>query len=136
MEGSASLERPRIEAPPKPPDRIDAMIKLGDRRGREFIVDELGSVRLAIAEALAKGPIDESPFPLRVLGAPGRWTVESTRGATVSAQRGTIPGAITVTPSPGRLIDYDVTLRDASGARFSSSRYFVPIDWQIRFFTN
>jgi parallel beta-helix repeat protein len=134
-DSSIPVYRPRVEAPPKRPDGIDAMMKPGDRRGREFIiVDEWGPYDWRSPKLWPKGRSDESPLPLRVLGPPGRWTLESVRGATVSAQRGPIPDAITLTPSAGRVIDYEVRLRDASGKRFGYSRFFVPIDWQVRFY--
>lgn len=69
-----------------------------------------------------------------MLGPQGKWTLQSVRGATVSARSGTIPGEITVEPTPGRIVDVDVTLRDGAARRFNYSRFFVPIEWSVRFF--
>ena len=69
------------------------MIKPGDRRGREFIiVDEWGPYDWRTPKLWPTGRSDESPLALRVLGPPGTWTLQSARGATVSATRGAIPG--------------------------------------------
>ena len=128
---------PMVEPPPPPrmPDGIDAMIPTGSRRGRQFIiVDEWGPYDWQHPKLWPAGRSDESPLTLRVLGPPGTWQVRSVRGATLSAQRGEIPGEVTVTPAPGRVVDFTATLRDATGAFFSYSRFFVPIDWTVRFF--
>jgi hypothetical protein len=69
-----------------------------------------------------------------VLGPAGKWTLASARGATISSKSGAIPGELTVTPSAGRIADIEVRLRDASGREFGYSRFFVPIDWSVRFF--
>jgi len=143
----------RHEAPPAParlPDGIDAMLPSGARRGREFIiVDEWGPYDWRTPKLWPAGRSDATPLTLRVLGpdvgpgfspnvGPGfsraNWTLHSIRGATASARRGSIPGEITLTPAPGRVTDIDVTLRDHTGRRFSYSRFFVPIEWSVRFF--
>ena len=122
-------------APPRMPDGIDAMIPAGSRRGREFIiVDEWGPYDWQQPKLWPAGRSDGSPLKLRVLGPAGTWRVQSVRAATLSAQSGEIPGEVTVTPAPGRVVDFTVTLRDAAGAPFSYSRFFVPIDWTVRFF--
>jgi parallel beta-helix repeat protein len=122
-------------APGRLPDGIDAMIPDGARRGREFIiVDEWGPYDWQSPKLWPAARSDESPLRLRVLGPAGRWTLDRVRGARASASRGTIPGEVTITPAPGRITDIDVTLRDATGRRFGYSRFFVPIDWSVRFF--
>jgi hypothetical protein len=137
---------PRIAAPDRMPDGIDAMIPSGARRGREFIiVDEWGPYDWQSPKLWPVARSDESPLRLRVLGphegpnvGPGfsraRWTLQSIRGATASAKSGSIPGEITLTPARGRHVDFDVTLRDGAGRSFSYSRFFVPINWSVRFF--
>jgi parallel beta-helix repeat protein len=122
-------------APARMADGTDAMLPPGARRGREFIiVDEWGPYDWQSPKLWPAARSDASPLKLRVLGPQGTWTLQSVRGATASARNGRIPGEITLTPPPGRIADFDVTLRDATGRRFSYSRFFVPIDWTVRFF--
>ncbi len=144
---------PDEPAPPPPSpfsDRIDPMIKDGDRRGRQFIiVDEWGPYDWKSPKLWPAGRSDEVPLKLRVLGPEGDWTLASVRGAQVSAKSGHVPGEIVVTPTATEPVDFDLTLeyrggavttprgvRTAAGApsRFSYSRFFVPLDWQVRFF--
>lgn len=125
----------RIEPPARFPDGIDPMIKPGERRGRQqIIVDEWGPYDGRAPKLWPAARSDESPLKLRVLGPAGTWKLESARGARVSHQGGAIPGEVTVTPGPGRIVDFEVGLRDGRGTRFSYSRFFVPIDWAVRFF--
>ncbi len=146
-----------------PPGRlingIDPMIKDGERRGRKtIIVDEWGpydwkSPKLwpVLDQPGLRGPAYNVRGPLRlnVLGPPGTWKLSSARGASVTPTAGKVGGEITVTPRPGAVVDYDVTLeyRGASvtsprgaitraGApyTFRYSRFFAPVDWTVRFF--
>jgi hypothetical protein len=103
------------------------------------------------------------PLRLRVLGPPGEWRVASVRGAGVTPQSGRVPGEITVVwegappkrsaeaeeaPS-SRIVDVDVRLTYRGAAvttprgettpegqpyTFGYSRFFVPIDWDVRYF--
>ncbi len=114
---------------------INAMFPEGARRGREFIiVDEWGPYDWQSPKLWPAKRSDASPLTLRTLGPRGTWTLQSVRGAAASARSGAIPGEITLTPAPGRIVDFDVTLRDGAGRRFSYSRFFVPIEWSVRFF--
>lgn len=125
----------RVEPPARFPDGIDPMIKPGERRGRQYIiVDEWGPYDWREPKLWPAARSDESPLKLRVLGPAGTWKLESARGARVSQPSGAIPGEVTVTPGPGRMVDFEVGLRDGRGTRFSYSRFFVPIDWAVRFF--
>lgn len=122
-------------APAAMSDARDPMIPPGGRRGREFIiVDEWGPYDWQTPKLWPAGRSDATPLTLRVLGPAATWTLQSIRGATASSRRGSIPGEITLTPAPGRITDFDVTLRDHAGRRFSYSRFFVPIEWSVRFF--
>ena len=152
--GRMALHTPAAEPPSTPPspfsDRIDPMIKAGDRRGRQFIiVDEWGPYDWKSPKLWPSGRSDDLPLKLRVLGPEGDWKVASVRGADVSAQSGRVPGEIVVTPASAGPVDFDLTLeyrgsavtssrgvRTAAGTpyRFSYSRFFVPIDWQVRFY--
>jgi hypothetical protein len=141
------------------PGGMDAMIKDGERRGREtIIVDEWGpydwkSPKLwpALDQPGLKGPAYGRTLKLRVLGPPGEWKVRSVRGAAAAPRIGRIPGEIVLTPesSAGKVIDYDVALeyrgaavvsprgaQTPAGAPYSFhySRFFVPIDWRVKLF--
>jgi hypothetical protein len=88
-------------------------------------------------------------LPLKVLGPAGQWKVKTVRGASVDSRTGKTGDRLTVTPSPGAIVDYDVALeyRGAAvisprGAKtaagrpyiFHYSKYFVPIQWRIKLF--
>ncbi len=124
-----------VPAPERLADGMNALIPEGARRGREFIiVDEWGPYDWQAPKLWPAGRSDASPLTLRALGPPGKWTLQSVRGAAVSAKSGSIPGEIAVTPAPGGIVDFDVMLRDGAGRRFGYSRFFVPIEWSVRFF--
>jgi hypothetical protein len=145
--------RPTIDvALPKPlPDGVDAKIPDAARRGREaIIVDEWGPYDWKSPKLWPDGRSDASPLKLRVLGPAGEWRVASARGATVEPASGRVPGLVTVTPSGGNAIDFDVKLAYTGGAVigprgdtgpagvpyiFGYSRFFVPVDWTVRYFT-
>jgi nitrous oxidase accessory protein NosD len=134
-----SLDPPEALEVPGAPARIaggiDPMIPAGGRRGREFIVvDEWGPYDWTTPKLWPAKRSDDTPLTLRVLGPPQKWTLRSARGASVSSKSGAIPGEVTVTPSAGRVVDFDVTLRDSAGRDFSYARFFAPIDWTLRFF--
>jgi len=96
-------------------------------------------------------PVDSTratPLRLRVLGPEGRWRVVGRRGvASVSRDNGQTGGAsedtIAVTPSPGAVNDWELTLEhhaagtaNAETARgFSYGRFEARVDWTVRFFT-
>ncbi|HEX6464757.1 MAG TPA: PA14 domain-containing protein, partial [Vicinamibacterales bacterium] len=95
------------------------------------------------------GRSDAASLKLRVLGPPGEWKVTSVRGAAIDASEGRVPGAVVVTPAKEATVDFDVrlTYRGAAitGPRgdsvsagapyaFEYSRFFVPVDWHIRYF--
>ena len=139
------------------PGGMDAMIKPGERRGRDtIIVDEWGpydwkSPKLwpVLDQPGLKGPLYGKTLKLRVLGPTGDWKVARVRGASVDVRGGKTGDQITVTPKAGSLIDYDVALQyrgtavvSPRGAKtpagqpylFHYSRFFVPIDWHVRLF--
>jgi hypothetical protein len=132
------------------PDGIDAMLPPAERRKRDgIIVDEWGPYDWRYPKLWPAGRSDASPLKLRVLGPAGRWTLASIRGGKVSPRAGRVPGELSVTPSPGRLVDLDVELRYV-GAQvvtprgttipagrpyvFGYSRLFAPIAWRARFY--
>ncbi len=137
---------------PQPlPGGIDAKIPEAERRGREaIIVDDWGPYDWKSPKLWPEGRSDAVPLKLRVLGPEGDWKVESVRGATVTPSQGRVPGAITVTPAPGPLVDFDVRLSyrgvrvigprgevTAAGEpyTFGYARYFVPIQWSVRYYS-
>lgn len=145
--------RPTLDVTlPKPmPGGMDAKMPDAERRGREaIIVDEWGPYDWKSPKLWPAGRSDATPLTLNVLGPAGEWKVASVRGATVDPSEGRVPGTVVVTPAPGGLVDYDVRLSYrgaavvgprgdavAAGApyTFGYSRFFVPADWQIRYYT-
>jgi nitrous oxidase accessory protein NosD len=138
-------------------DGIDAMIKPGERRGRDtIIVDEWGpydwkSPKLwpVLGQPGLKGPDYGKNLTLRVLGPAGAWKVQSVHGASVDVRTGKTNDQLTVSPSPGSIIDYDIALeyrgeavvsprgvKTAAGKPYilQYSRFFVPINWGIKLF--
>jgi nitrous oxidase accessory protein NosD len=144
--------RPTLDLtlPTPMPGGMDARIPDADRRGREaIIVDEWGPYDWKAPKLWPEGRSDVTPLKLRVLGPAGDWKVAAVRGATVDPVEGRVPGTITVTPAPGRAVDYDVrlTYRGAAvtGPRgdrvragepydFGYARFSIPADWQVRFY--
>jgi hypothetical protein len=145
--------RPTLDVTlPKPlPGGVDAKIPEAERRGREaIIVDEWGPYDWKSPKLWPEGRSDAAPLKLRVLGPPGNWKVASVRGAAIEPSAGRVPGVITVTPAAGNLVDWDVQLTytgaavvgprgqtAAAGApyAFGYSRFFVPAEWRVRYFT-
>ena len=145
--------RPTLDVTlPKPrPGGMDAKMPDAERRGREaIIVDEWGPYDWKSPKLWPAGRSDTTPLTLSVLGPAGDWKVAAIRGATVEPSEGRVPGTIVVTPTPGRLVDYDLKLNyrgaavvsprgDAvpagSPSTFGYGRFFVPADWQVRYYT-
>jgi len=138
-------------------DGMDTMIKPGGRRGRDtIIIDEWGpydwkspTLWPVLDQPALGGPDYPRELKLRVLGPAGAWQVMQLKGASAAPRRGKVGEIITVTPEDGPVIDYDVTLLYRGAAivsprgvktaanepsAFSWSRFFAPIDWQIKFF--
>ncbi len=154
--------RPTLDAtlPTPLPGGMDAKIPDSERRGRDaIVVDEWGPFDWKSPKLWPAGRSDVSPLKLRVLGPPGEWQVASVRGATVAPTAGRIPGELIVTPSSAKLppaaapmkgpVDWDVRLTYRGGAvtsprgdvtpagspyTFGYSRWFVPVDWRVRYY--
>ncbi len=162
LEGLAHREGFGLSRPGTPgvqplPGGVDAMIKDGERRGRDaIIVDEWGpydwkSPKLwpVLDQPGLRGPDYARELKLRVLGPPGVWQAMQVHGARVTPRMGKVGDIVTVTPNDAPLIDYDVvmlyrgpalvsprgvkTAADEPSA-FSYSRFFVPVDWNIKLF--
>jgi nitrous oxidase accessory protein NosD len=139
------------------PGSMDAMIKPGDRRGRDtIIVDEWGpydwkSPKLwpVLDQPGLRGPDYARPLKLRVLGPPGVWQVMQLKGATVIPRLGKVGDVVTLTPDAGPVVDYKAVMLYRGPAivsprgvktaadepsTFSWSRFFVPIGWDIKLF--
>ena len=145
--------RPTLEVTlPKPmPGAADAKIPDADRRGRDaIIVDDWGPYDWKSPKLWPEGRSDARPLKLRVLGPAGEWKLQGARGAHAEPAAGRVPGVITVTPDAAALVDFDVQLvytgaavvgprgqAAAAGApyAFGYSRFFIPADWRIRYFT-
>jgi parallel beta-helix repeat protein len=145
--------RPTLDVTlPKPlAGGMDAKIPDADRRGRDaIIVDEWGPYDWKSPKLWPEGRSDATPLKLRVLGPAGEWKSATVRGATIQPTEGRVPGVLTVTPSTGTAVDFDVqlTYRGAAvtGPRgevaaagvpypFGYTRYVVPADWRVRYFT-
>jgi nitrous oxidase accessory protein NosD len=139
-----------ITLPNPLPGGMDAKIPDTQRRGTDaIIVDEWGPYDWKSPKLWPDGRSDRMPLTLRVLGPPGEWAAGSLRGATIEPTSGRVPGTIVVTPAKGAIVDYDVrlTYRGAAvtGPRgesvaaggpyaFGYARFFVPIDWRVRYF--
>ena len=99
-------------------------------------------------------PVDSSravPLRLAVLGPAGSWRVVARRGvAALSQSAGRAGDTIAVTPAPGAMGDWEVTLEYRGAAtvsprgvrrvagqpyRFSYGRFEPAIDWTMKFFT-
>jgi len=137
---------------PKPiPGAVDAKIPDAERRGRDaIIVDEWGPYDWKSPKLWPEKRSDSSPLSLRVLGPAGEWKVRSVRGATVQPSSGRVPGTLTVTPSTGPSLDYDIQLIYAGAAvvsprgrvyaagspyPFGYGRYAVAAYWNVRYYT-
>ena len=144
--------RPTLDVTlPKPlAGGMNAKIADAERRGRDaIIVDEWGPYDWKYPRLWPAGRSDALPLKLRVLGPPGEWRLASARGATVTPGDGRVPGEITVSPQSTGTIDLDVRLtyrgaavtgprgdRTPAGSPYSFgyTRYFVPIDWDVRYY--
>jgi Right handed beta helix region/PA14 domain len=129
---------------------MDAKIPDAERRGRDaIIVDEWGPYDWKSPKLWPAGRSDSNPLSLRVLGPAGEWQLSSARGATVTPAAGRVPGELTVTPASARPLDVDVRLTYRGAAvtsprgvvtpagspyRFGYSRWFMPIDWHVRYY--
>jgi nitrous oxidase accessory protein NosD len=167
LEKTSIGSRPQWVSDVKPmPGGMNPMIKDGERRGRNtIIVDEWGPYdwkspklwpvldrgaglpfqRRAKASGLFDGPVK-----LNVLGPEGQWTLVSARGAAVSPASGKVGDVITVTPRPGSVVDYEITLayigrevvsprgvvtRAGQPYEFSYSHFFAPVNWTVNYFS-
>jgi parallel beta-helix repeat protein len=145
--------RPTLDVTlPKPlAGGMDAKIPDAERRGRDaIIVDEWGPYDGKSPKLWPEGRSNALPLKLRVLGPAGEWKIAAVRGATIQPLEGRVPGILTVTPSAGTAVDFDLQLTyrgaavtgprgesAAAGApyTFGYSRYVAAGDWQVRYFT-
>lgn len=114
-------------------------------RGRRYIlVDEWGPFDF---ERPILWPRGDNKY--EILGPKGRWRLVKAEGASVSAQAGSVPGELSVSVPMGQVGNIKVELeyvgeacRDYRGVltpkgkpvRFGFSRFFAPIDWEVKFF--
>jgi hypothetical protein len=85
----------------------------------------------------------------QILGPKGRWRLVSSEGVKISAKSGTVPGFVKVEVPPGRVGTTSLMLEYVGSAttdvrgvvtpagkpvRFGFSKFFAPIDWNVKFF--
>jgi nitrous oxidase accessory protein NosD len=86
----------------------------------------------------------------QILGPKGRWRLVSSEGVKLGATSGTVPGVVQIDVPPGRVGTTSVQLEYVGAAttdvrgvvtpagkpvRFGFSKFFAPIDWDVKFFT-
>ena len=158
---AADAKRGKIESFAPAPLRggRDPFLKKGQLRGRRYIlVDEWGPYDFKSpilwprgdAPARAVEPASGRMKRFEILGPQGAWRVVRLRGVEwVSAQSGAVPGLLDVRLPEGRVTDMEIELeyvgeavvspfgvRYARGKpyAFGYSRFFAPIDWEVRWF--
>lgn len=138
-------------------------LKKGQLRGRRYIlVDEWGPYdfkspilipRQILNESSTTNPtafLTKKTQHFEILGPKGTWKVAKMRGAEwVSAKTGSVPGSIDVRLSDGKMIDFLLELEYRGGVvvspfgvqfakgqryKFSYSKLFIPIDWNVKWF--
>ncbi len=136
----------------------DAFLKPDQKRGRQYIlVDEWGPYDFQSPRLWPRGktPVADTAsgkttYAFDVLGPAGTWRVKSSRGVSAwSAQSGSVPGTLDVQLEPGKAVDMRIELEYTGAATtdyrgiptpantpvtFAYSKFFAPIDWNVRFF--
>jgi nitrous oxidase accessory protein NosD len=127
------------------PGATDAMIKPGERRGRDtIIVDEWGPYDWKSPKLWFR-----DSHSLKVLGPAGTWKLLTASGVKVTPATGRVGDTITAMPTAGPVVDYALSLEYRGSAvtsprgavtpagrsyRFGYSKFFAPIDWTIKLF--
>lgn len=134
---------------------INPFLKPGELRGRRFIiVDEWGpydfrSPKIVYRRESRSARSGARTWHFEVLGPPGRWSVKSVRGGTLSASSGQIPGEVSLTLGQGDGHDVIVELEyvgqetvdfrgivspRGAAVSFGYEAFFLPMEWTVKFF--
>jgi nitrous oxidase accessory protein NosD len=99
-----------IPAAPAFANAMDARLPANSRRGRStIIVDEWGPYDFKSPKLWPVGKPGDRPLTLRVLGPPGKWTLKSIRGGSMTVRDGEVPADFQVT-LPERGTDLEIIL--------------------------
>lgn len=129
-------------------------LKPGQLRGRRYIlVDEWGpyDFRAPVLWPREASTIVPNTQTFEILGPPGAWKAKTVEGATLSAQKGTVPGFVTVTYNGDaktaqniriqmeymgtKTTDYrGVTTPAGKPVSFGYSHFVAPIAWTVKWF--
>ncbi len=153
---SAALEQMIYEMAPSPlRGGKDPFLAAGTLRGRRYIlVDEWGPYDFQSPKLWPRLPVTTSADGktqtqvFDILGPVGKWQVKSSKGVTLSATRGQVPGQVTVTTdleNPSAIteiqlefvgqqtVDYRGVVSPAgSRVPFGYRRTNVPIQWDVK----
>jgi hypothetical protein len=142
--GRPSREAARFHV--EPMDKPEAaMLPKTALRGRRFIVvDEWGPYDFQSPRLVHRGDGNYD-----ILGPKGKWRVIEFQGATLSATSGNVPDSLSIKTPTGQAGTTKVVLEYRGAAttdykgnqtaagqpvRFGFSRFFAPINWDIRFY--
>lgn len=149
--------------PPAPfKDGKNPFLKKGQLRGRRYIyVDEWGPYDFKSPILIPRRKLEDSSINpasfltektqhFEILGPKGTWKIANMKGVEwISAKTGTVPGSIDVRLSEGKTIDFLLELEYQGDVvvspfgieyakekpyKFSYSRLFIPIDWNVKWF--
>lgn len=118
-------------------------------RGRRYIlVDEWGPYDFRAPIIWPRGET-RGMYRFEILGPPGKWRLADSTGFANVPREGSVPGHLELAANKAKAMDLRLTLeytgkavtsplgvQTAAGEpyRFSFSKFFLPIDWHVKFF--